>query len=257
MARLMPAGLAAAPVAVVPIGVDASALSARCRAVDGPPWRLLRVASINRGEGLSDAASTRWRCLVARGLDVHLDVVGEDTMNGSVQALARDAGPRVRASRSMDFSRPIGWRPSTRARTCTWCRRATRRRASSCSKRRPAGWRRSARRSATSRTGIRDRALAVPVQDPAALANAIADLLHDPPRRERLASAAREWTLAHDADWTAAQFERIYGEVAVGKGSKVLGVLQVLGVARCGPSRSAVRAGLKACTTFRSLRALR
>jgi glycosyltransferase involved in cell wall biosynthesis len=58
-----------------------------------------------------------------------------------------------------------------------------------------------------------ERALAVPVHDPAALAIAIGELLHDPKRRERIAAAARAWTLAHDADWTAQQFERIYREV--------------------------------------------
>ena len=58
-----------------------------------------------------------------------------------------------------------------------------------------------------------DRAVAVPVQHPEALANAIADLLADSGRRQRLASAAREWTVRHDADWTAAQFEQIYREV--------------------------------------------
>jgi len=55
-----------------------------------------------------------------------------------------------------------------------------------------------------------DRAVAVPVSDPNALAAAIVELLQDPARRARIASAAREWTLAHDADWTAAQFEGIY-----------------------------------------------
>jgi glycosyltransferase involved in cell wall biosynthesis len=55
--------------------------------------------------------------------------------------------------------------------------------------------------------------VAVGVNDSNALASAVIDLLQDPPRRLRLASAAREWTLAHDADWTAQQFERIYGEI--------------------------------------------
>ena len=58
-----------------------------------------------------------------------------------------------------------------------------------------------------------DRAVAVPVGDSAALADAIVALLHDPSRRQRIASAARAWTIAHDADWTAQQLERVYAEV--------------------------------------------
>jgi glycosyltransferase involved in cell wall biosynthesis len=60
-----------------------------------------------------------------------------------------------------------------------------------------------------------DRAAAVPVGDSRALASAIIELLQDPVQRERLASAARAWTLAHDADWTAAQFEQIYAEAVL------------------------------------------
>ena len=58
-----------------------------------------------------------------------------------------------------------------------------------------------------------DRAVAVPVRNPEALADAITDLLHDPTRRATIGASAREWTLAHDADWTAAQFGRVYDEV--------------------------------------------
>ena len=58
-----------------------------------------------------------------------------------------------------------------------------------------------------------ERAVAVPVGDAGALANAAIALLQDTPRRERIAAAARAWALAHDADWTADQFERIYTEV--------------------------------------------
>jgi hypothetical protein len=42
------------------------------------------------------------------------------------------------------------------------------------------------------------------------------DLLEDPDRRRRIAAAAREWTLAHDADWSAAAFERLYRELSAG-----------------------------------------
>ena len=56
------------------------------------------------------------------------------------------------------------------------------------------------------------RALVVPVGDDAALAAGILALLGSEPRRRAMGEAAREWTRAHDADFTATAFERIYLE---------------------------------------------
>ena len=55
-------------------------------------------------------------------------------------------------------------------------------------------------------------AVAVPPGDPAALADAVAELLEDEPRRMRLAHEAQARAVAIDADFTAASFERLYGE---------------------------------------------
>ena len=62
--------------------------------------------------------------------------------------------------------------------------------------------------------GAPDRAVAVPIGDPEALADAALSLLHDPARRSRFATAARAWALAHDADWSADRFDRLYRELA-------------------------------------------
>ncbi|MCC7354195.1 MAG: glycosyltransferase family 4 protein, partial [Anaerolineae bacterium] len=58
-----------------------------------------------------------------------------------------------------------------------------------------------------------DSAVAVPVGDPAALARATLDLLHDPARRRAVGESAQAWALTHDADWTAAQFEALYARL--------------------------------------------
>jgi glycosyltransferase involved in cell wall biosynthesis len=55
-------------------------------------------------------------------------------------------------------------------------------------------------------------ALAVPVRDPVALAEAIGALLADEPRRLALAREAQRRATHYDADFTAASFERIYRE---------------------------------------------
>src|SRR5262249_11097542 len=63
------------------------------------------------------------------------------------------------------------------------------------------------------------RARAVPPRDWQGLGAAIVEVLGDRAGRERTRRSAREWTLAHDADWTAQQVSRIYGEIAGGRSS--------------------------------------
>ena len=58
-----------------------------------------------------------------------------------------------------------------------------------------------------------DGAVAVPVGDPRALADAVAELLDDEPRRMRIAFAAQARAVAIDADFTASSFERLYETV--------------------------------------------
>jgi len=59
-----------------------------------------------------------------------------------------------------------------------------------------------------------ERAVAVPAQNPVALAAALHDLLLKPDRRAQLAAAARQWTVAHDADWTSREIDHIYATLA-------------------------------------------
>jgi glycosyltransferase involved in cell wall biosynthesis len=53
---------------------------------------------------------------------------------------------------------------------------------------------------------------AVPVGDAPALAAAVCTLLDDDARRLHLGTTAHAWAAAHDADWTASQFEAIYAD---------------------------------------------
>ena len=211
MARMVPDDICRSPVALVPIGIDANAFPPAVRA-DGPPWRLLRVASINAVKDYP----TLWHALalvVSRGLDVHLDIVGEDTMNGAAQELASTLGLESRVT----FH---GFQPTDHL--AAFYARAHLHVVSS--RHEAAGvvvLEAAATGLATVGTAVGyvadwnpDRAVAVPVNDPNALASAVVVLLQDSARRERLASAAREWTLAHDADWTAQQFEQIYADAA-------------------------------------------
>jgi glycosyltransferase involved in cell wall biosynthesis len=209
MARMVPAGRTTAPVDIVPIGVDARHFPV-APPHEGPPWRLLRVASINNVKNypvLLRALAT----VAARGVDVHLDIVGEDTLSGEMQRLARTLG----VDRRVTFH---GFQPTDAL--SAFYQRAHLHVVSS--RHEAAGavvLEAAASGLPTVGTVVGyvadwspERALGVPNDDADALAAAISDLLADRGRRERMAAAARAWTLAHDADWTAAQFARIYEE---------------------------------------------
>src|SRR5262249_49282901 len=91
-----------AQAAIVPSGVDPSRFPLRTRA-EGPPWRLIRVGSLN---AVKDYPMLL-RALAALADGVRLDIVGEDTLGGTVQALASELGVAGRVT----FH---GWQPTER-----------------------------------------------------------------------------------------------------------------------------------------------
>jgi glycosyltransferase involved in cell wall biosynthesis len=214
MAR-MPA-LAGARVDLVPFGVDPHFFPPG-DPVDGPPWRLLRVASINPVKDYPTLLRAL-AAVIARVPDVRLDIVGFDTLNGSVQALGRELG--VDAHVTFHGFQPTDALAPFYARAHVHVV-SSRHEAASVATLEAAS---AGLPTVGTAVGYvadwagHDRAVAVAVGDHQALASAIGDLLQDAARRRRIASAARAWTLAHDADWTAARFERIYAEAARGSG---------------------------------------
>ncbi len=210
MARLATVGPIAFSPAIIPMGIDTSLFAPATR-VEGPPWRLLRVASISPVKDYPTLLRALGR-VAAQGLDVHLDVVGEDTMHGAAQALTSTLGLDSRVT----FH---GFQPTDQL--AAFYGRAHLHVVSS--RHEAAGvtiLEAAATGLPTVGTAVgyvadwrTDRAAAAPINNPDALAGAISDLLRDPARRSRLASAARVWTLAHDADWTAQQFGRLYAGV--------------------------------------------
>jgi len=211
MARRMPPGLAHRPLEIVPFGVD-TARFPLSTVSDGPPWRVLRVASVNAVKDFPTLLRAM-AVVAARDLDVHLDVTGEDTLHGQMQTLAATLGIESRVT----FH---GFQP-----TDALARFYERAHLHLVSSRHEAAGvvvlEAAAAGVATGGTAVGyvadwnpERAVAVPPHDPEALAQAIIDLLIDPQRRRQIAAAARAWTLAHDADWTAAQLDRIYAEAA-------------------------------------------
>jgi glycosyltransferase involved in cell wall biosynthesis len=193
--------------ALVPIGVD-TALFVPALRVDSPPWRLIHVASLNRVKDQRTLLQA-FKMLTERHLDARLDVAGEDTLDGDIQRLAKTLGVGDRVSFHGRLTSPQLRLLYQRAHLHVVSSRheaahVATLEASACGV-----------PTVGSAVGYiadfaPDRAIAVTPGDPRPLADAVFDLLHDPPRRHALAEAARAWTLAHDADFTARQFETIY-----------------------------------------------
>jgi glycosyltransferase involved in cell wall biosynthesis len=202
-ARAAACGITAA---CIPIGVDLAKF--RCaRPPEGPPWRLLNVASLNPVK--DHTTLLRAFRLVLNRLQCRLDIVGEDTLGGRVHRLANDLGLRE----AVTFS---GFQPTEDVAI----RLATSHLHVVSSRHEAAGVAiLEAAACGVPTIGTRvgyvadwepDRAVGVPPGNPAALADAIVAALQNGERRRAMAHAAREWATAHDADWTAAAFERLY-----------------------------------------------
>lgn len=207
---------------VIPLGVpsryarndgpDPSALS---RTPDcppeGPPWRLMHVASINPVKD-HDTLLRAMAALIARHPDAHLDIVGADTGDGAAARIAHALGLD-------DHVTFHGFLPSDRIEPM-WARAhlhvvSSRHEAAGVVtlEAAMAGVPTVGTRVGYIADGAPDRAVAVPVGDPQALAEAMAALLANPARRLSLAAAARQWALEHDADHTATMFDRLYRDV--------------------------------------------
>ena len=77
---------------LLPLGVDRDRFTPPATPpADGPPWRLIQVANLNPVKDQATLLAAVGR-LVQRESRLHLDLVGVDTLDGRIQALARDLG---------------------------------------------------------------------------------------------------------------------------------------------------------------------
>lgn len=197
---------------LVPLGVEAAGFlprAPRCR--DGP-FRLLHVGSLNR---VKDQPTLLRALALARERvsGLHLDIVGEDTLGGEVQALAL----RLGLGEAVTFH---GWLSTEETR-----RHFARADLLVVSSRHEAGPVALVEAAAcgvpTVGTAVGHvlegdgvRSIAVPVGDAPGLAEAIVALAMDEERRRRMGGAALSWARENDVDRTAARFEAIYLRVS-------------------------------------------
>jgi len=199
------------PVVRLPIGVDTARFAPVDPPAEGPPWKLLQVASLNRVKDqtiLLDAVS-----IAARTTDVRLDLVGEDTLNGRLQANASRLGIADRVT--FHGYHPSDWLPRF-YRSAHIYVQSSRHEAAAASVLEAAA---SGLPIVGTRVGYLaelapDAGVATTPGDAPALARAIVETLHDRSRRARLAANARAFAAAHDVNWTATQFEQLYQSVA-------------------------------------------
>lgn len=196
------------PVAIVPLGAEAARFAAPVARAPGPPWRLLHIASINR---VKDQATLlqALRLIADQIPDVRLDWVGEDTLGGALQRMCAGLGLAGQV-RLHGFLPSEQLAPLYAAAHLHLLSSRHESQAVVVGEAAAAGL-----PTVGTAVGVLAElapaaAAAVPVGDAAGLAAAALVLLRDNQRREALGRAAQAWARAHDADWTAAQFEAIY-----------------------------------------------
>lgn len=194
----------------IPLGVDLDEWPPRPPRVRaaGTPVRLLHVASINPVKDPALAIRTL-AALVRDGVDARLDVAGEDTMAGAMQALCDRLGiagrvqfhgfltqrvlrplvedAHVHLVTSRHEAGPVAMLEAAVAGVPT---------VGTCVGH-VAEW-------------APDAAVAVPGGDADALADAVRRLLEDEPRHLAIAQRAHDLAVAISADFTASQFESLY-----------------------------------------------
>lgn len=198
----------------VPLGVDLSVWPPRAprRRDLQARARLIHVASLNR---VKDQATLlqALAALVRAGIEFHLDMVGEDTLAGEIHSLAGELGLGAHVS-FHGFLPQRELRPLVEAADLMIV-----------SSRHEAGplvaLEAAVAGVPTVGTAVGHiaewaprAAVAVPVADPAALANAIAAMLADEGLRLRIAREAWQRATLEDADHTARTFQAIYTRLA-------------------------------------------
>lgn len=194
-------------IARIPIGVDLGSISSPASKPDGPPWRLLQVASLNRVKDQSILLEAV--AIAKRSVSVKLDLVGEDTMGGKLQREATSHG----LTGSVTFH---GFQPHDAL--MRFYRSAHLYVQSS----RHEGGGISVLEAAAARVPIvgtrvgyvsdfePHAAVAVPPGDAHALGDAIVRTLRDPLGRRTISARARQFAEGHDANWSAQQLMALY-----------------------------------------------
>jgi glycosyltransferase involved in cell wall biosynthesis len=195
----------------LPLGVETRVFHDSIERPAKPPWRLLQVAGLNLVKDQTTLMQAM-HLVLKKHPQVQMDCIGVDTLDGRIQSMARDLGigeaVRFHGFRPLDEIVPLYRKAHLFVQSSLHESMGA------------AVLEAAATGVPTVGTNVGvvaemapKAALAVPVRDPSALANAIVDLLDHPDRRQSLARAAQDFADTYNADWTAAQFQVIYDRV--------------------------------------------
>ena len=193
----------------IPLGVHPKWFIDNTARLDSPPWRLLAVASLNRVKDQRTLLLALNRVLSVEP-NIHLDIIGEDTLQGETQRLCETLGlnPVVRFH---------GFLPNDEVQS--YFHRAHLLLTPSRHDAGPLVMLEAAASGlpsiGTYATGHAvdwhpKQACAIPPGDDQALAAAVLSLLRNSQQRAAIGQAAQNWAKAHDSHWTAQQFEKLY-----------------------------------------------
>ena len=198
---------------LIPFGVHDSCFQPN-KTQDQPPWQLLSVADINRVKDHFTMLHALKR-VVERISQVHLDIIGVDTLDGMILRLIEELRltkhVTVHGSLPNDLVRPFFQRAHLYLVTsrheggpiamleAAACRVPT----------------------VGTKVGYvadwsKERSYAVEIGDADALAAGILKLLDNSALRMELGQAALQWARKYDIKWTAGAFLNLYGSLRVG-----------------------------------------
>jgi glycosyltransferase involved in cell wall biosynthesis len=207
-ARSFLTGDAAARAHVIPLGVDCQKFIASPVRPPGPPWRLLHVGSLNRVKD-QHTLLMAFSDVISRVGDVWLDLVGEDTLAGQIQAQAHALGIAHRVSfRGLQSQEAL--RPFYRAAHVLVLSSRYESQGVVILEAAAAGVPTVGTAVGLLPTLAPEAGSSVPPGDSGALAREICGLLLDDAKRQAQGTAAQVFAMAHDVAWTAGAFEDLY-----------------------------------------------
>lgn len=194
---------------VIPLGTRTpdSFFADRLPKSDPGVFRLLQIASLSRVKNQQLAIDAV--ALLSRRMNVHLDLVGEDTLGGDLQATVRELGLADRVT-FRGFV-PQDELPDLFESADLYVQTSLHE-AAGVSVLEAASFGVPVIGTRVGHVADWTPHRAVAIDDPSAeaFARAIEELLTNADHRRALASSARAWAREHDADWTALEFERLY-----------------------------------------------
>jgi glycosyltransferase involved in cell wall biosynthesis len=192
----------------LPLGIDTGRYEHNGKFNGSNAWRLIQVAHLNRVKD-QPTLLRAFQAVREQEPRARLEIVGEDTLRGEIQRMARDMG--LDGSVSFPGVLPVDQVAERLATSHLMLH-------TSLHESGPMVFLEAAASNvATVGTAVGyladlapTCAVSVPIGDHQALARETITLLQDPDRRYEIARQARSFAVTHDADWTVARLRELY-----------------------------------------------